>query len=566
MRNHWPLLLVLIGSAYAQEDGGGYGSPPKSTKSSGGYDAAPPAYSAPPPVYSVPPPVYSASPPTHEAPPPTYGAPLPGTITLTSTKTVTLSEYCAVPPPVTVTHVKNVTTTKTITSSEYCAIPSPVTVTRIKNITTTKTERETITKPGFNVTETKTTTQHTTKPGANITQSYTTTEYITGPITTVNNTITEVTTKTITSTLISITIVPTTLYEETTIALPGTTSVSTQTVVSRISETITITDYISVIQTIPGPTVSIPGPTETATQIVTSDRTVELSIPGPTQNITIPGPTQEITIPGPTQEITVPGPTQEITIPGPTQEITVPGPTQEITIPGPIQEVTIPNPTQEITIPGPTQEVTVPGPTQEVTIPGPTQTIETTETQFQTLTQVETQFTTLTLPPQVIISNVTFPGQTSTVFTQLPPTTVVSPYLTTTNNFRDFYTAGSNCYQHFDSLRRSFNSDNHPTSDYRLFHKNNTCSNLDYRNSIARKCLNEYTSIAYHITSFYNLEHSPYTWRYIASDYNSTRNNYDINCVRYPVYRYYVSVADYCGANIRSHLIFHSSRICILRE
>ncbi|EDU48787.1 predicted protein [Pyrenophora tritici-repentis Pt-1C-BFP] len=526
MRNHWPLLLVLIGSAYAQEDGGGYGSPPKSTKSSGGYDAAPPAYSAPPPVYSVPPPVYSASPPTHEAPPPTYGAPLPGTITLTSTKTVTLSEYCAVPPPVTVTHVKNVTTTKTITSSEYCAIPSPVTVTRIKNITTTKTERETITKPGFNVTETKTTTQHTTKPGANITQSYTTTEYITGPITTVNNTITEVTTKS---------------------AVPGTTSVSTQTVVSRISETITITDYISVIQTIPGPTVSIPGPTETATQIVTSDRTVELSIPGPTQNITIPGPTQEITIPGPTQEITVPGPTQEITIPGPTQEITVPGPTQEITIPGPIQEVTIPNPTQEITIPGPTQEVTVPGPTQEVTIPGPTQTIETTETQFQTLTQVETQFTTLTLPPQVIISNATITSSVSH-----------------TQTFRDF-TSGP-IVPALDSLRRSFNSDNHPTSDYRLFHKNNTCSNLDYRNSIARKCLNEYTSIAYHITSFYNLEHSPYTWRYIASDYNSTRNNYDINCVRYPVYRYYVSVADYCGANIRSHLIFHSSRICILRE
>ncbi|KAK1912854.1 hypothetical protein P3342_004790 [Pyrenophora teres f. teres] len=305
------------------------------------------------------------------------------------------------------------------------------------------------------------------------------------------------------------------------------TSVSTQTVVSRISETVTITDYISVIQTIPGPTVSVPGPTETATQIVISDRTVELSIPGPTQNITIPGPTQEITVPGPTQEITIPGPTQEVTIPGPTQEVTIPGPTQEITIPGP---------------------------TQEVTIPGPTETIETTETQFQTLTQVETQFTTLTLPPQVIVSNVTLPGQTSTVFTQLPPTTVVSPMLS------------SNYYQHFDSLRKSFDSDNYPTSNYCIFHENIACSNLNYHNSVARKYLNEHSSIAHHITSFYNLEHNPSTWPYIASNYNSTGNNHGIHCVRDPVYRHHNSAVDYCGTNIRFYLIFRSSHIYILRE
>lgn len=117
MRNYWPLLLVLIGSAYAQEDGGGYGGPPKSTKPSGGYGA-------PPPTYAAPPPTYEASP--------------PDTITLTSTKVVKSSEHCAIPAPVTVTHVKNVTTTKTIISSEHCPIPPPVTVTQLKNVTKTK--------------------------------------------------------------------------------------------------------------------------------------------------------------------------------------------------------------------------------------------------------------------------------------------------------------------------------------------------------------------------------------------------------------------------------------------
>jgi len=127
MRKYWSLFLVLTRSAYAntndtylgseltqhpyqmQTDGGGYGNPKTTTTSSG-----------------------------YNAPPPTYGAYPPGTVTLTSTKTIISSEYCAIPPPATVTHVISATTTKTITSSEYCAIPPQVTVTHVENFTTTK--------------------------------------------------------------------------------------------------------------------------------------------------------------------------------------------------------------------------------------------------------------------------------------------------------------------------------------------------------------------------------------------------------------------------------------------
>ncbi len=86
-------------------------------------------------------------------------------------------------------------------------------------------------------------------------------------------------------------------------AVPGTTSVTTETVVSRTTETLTLTDFISVIQTVPGPTISIPGPTETSVQTI--------SIPGPiettVQTVSVPGPietsVQTVSVPGPIETI-----------------------------------------------------------------------------------------------------------------------------------------------------------------------------------------------------------------------------------------------------------------------
>jgi hypothetical protein len=92
--------------------------------------------------------------------------------------------------------------------------------------------------------------------------------------------------------------------------VPGTTSISISTYYVTVLQTLTLTNYISVTQTIAGPT-----------------QTLEKTLPGPTIEKTLPGPTQtlEKTIPGPTQtlEKTLPGPTQTIekTLQGPTSTL-----------------------------------------------------------------------------------------------------------------------------------------------------------------------------------------------------------------------------------------------------
>jgi hypothetical protein len=81
--------------------------------------------------------------------------------------------------------------------------------------------------------------------------------------------------------------------------VPGTTSISISTYYVTVLQTLTLTNYISVTQTIAGPT-----------------QTLEKTLPGPTIEKTLPGPTQtlEKTIPGPTQtlEKTLQGPTSTL--------------------------------------------------------------------------------------------------------------------------------------------------------------------------------------------------------------------------------------------------------------
>jgi hypothetical protein len=109
-------------------------------------------------------------------------------------------------------------------------------------------------------------------------------------------------------------------------------------------------------------TVTVPGPTVTATQTVASTQIVA----GPTTTVTQAGPTVTTTVPGPTQTVTV-----TETVPGPTQTVTV-----TETVPGPTQTVTE-TATETVTVPGPTSTVT-----QQVA--GPVTTVHDTVTETAT--------------------------------------------------------------------------------------------------------------------------------------------------------------------------------------
>ena len=77
----------------------------------------------------------------------------------------------------------------------------------------------------------------------------------------------------------------------------------------------------------PTVTVTVPGPTVTATE--------KVEVPGPTVTATVPGPTVTVTVPGPTVTVTaVPGAT-EVPVPGPTVTVTAepePAPTVTKTV------------------------------------------------------------------------------------------------------------------------------------------------------------------------------------------------------------------------------------------
>ncbi|KAF1921483.1 hypothetical protein BDU57DRAFT_535136 [Ampelomyces quisqualis] len=304
---------------------------------------------------------------------------------------------------------------------------------------------------GYGVTTTVTTTCTVTSVSTEICTSYIT---VSGPIITVNNTVTERTTSTENVTVVSL--VPTTaisLVRTTAVSLVPTTSLVRTTVVS-VSTTTSVFTSVSTLYSVV--TVTQPGTTliststyyQTVLRTVTGYISVTQTVPGPTR--TVPGPTQTETIPGPTRTQTVPGPTVDRTRTIATTEVLTFNRTiiqTSVAISTRLSTFTVPAPTRvtTTTVQGPPRTVTTKLPpqitTQTVTETSvlPRVTVTTTLTLLGVMTTITTQLpastvtslivATSTLPGTTVVT--TLPGSITVVTTQLPATTFISNILVT---------------------------------------------------------------------------------------------------------------------------------------